>query len=82
MVLISVVSWMDLHHRTYTANVTGKLLYNNADQTPMSGYTVNLMQGAAVVATTTTLSDGSYTFPTYLTVIILLVELLLIAVLV
>jgi len=48
----------------------------------MSGYTVNLMQGAAVVATTTTLSDGSYTFSDIPNGDILLVELLLIAVLV
>ncbi|MDP4289487.1 MAG: carboxypeptidase regulatory-like domain-containing protein [Bacteroidota bacterium] len=46
-----------------TVNVTGKYIYHNDSQSPLSDVNVTLVdQNKQVVATTTTNSDGTYTF--------------------
>jgi hypothetical protein len=42
--------------------VSGQITYHNTAGTVMTNCTVNLMQGTAVIATTTTTSTGNYTF--------------------
>src|ERR1035437_1615135 len=62
MALVASITFMSTT-QAQTVNVTGKYLYHNDNQSPLSGITVTLVnQTNQVVATTVTNNDGTYSF--------------------
>lgn len=62
MALVATITFMSTT-QAQTVNVTGKYLYHNDSQSPLSGITVTLLnQTNQVVATTVTNNDGTYLF--------------------